>query len=92
MSQTWSKPKPKRGAPFKIISGATDGVSQPQVKAQQQVRASQMQSYVTHAPAVEFWMLEIALSANDDKRMIQPEKINTLAYGFRAWGALGGRE
>jgi len=27
--------------PFKIISGATDGVSQPQVKAQQQVRASQ---------------------------------------------------
>jgi len=33
--------------PLKIISGTTDSMSQPQVKAQQQVRASQMQSYVT---------------------------------------------
>jgi len=33
---------------------------------------------------------KIALSANDDKRIIQPGKIQTLAYGFRAWGALGG--
>jgi len=30
---------------------------------------------------------KISLSANDDKRIIQPDKINTLAYGFRAWGA-----
>ena len=36
------------------LSDATDGVSQPQVKAQQQVRASQMQSCRTCAPAVEF--------------------------------------
>jgi len=36
------------------VSDATDGVLQPQVKAQQQVRATQMQSYVTRAPAVEF--------------------------------------
>ena len=27
---------------------------------------------------------KIALSANDDKRIIQPDKIQTLAYGFRA--------
>jgi len=44
VSQTWSKPKLKRGVPFKIISSATDGVSQPHVKTQQQVRASQKQS------------------------------------------------
>jgi len=36
------------------LSDTTDGVSQPQVQAQQQVRATQMWSYVTHAPAVEF--------------------------------------
>jgi len=42
VSQAWSKPKLKRGAPFKIISRATDGVSQPQVKAQTQVCATQM--------------------------------------------------
>jgi len=36
------------------LSDATDGVSQPQVKAQQQVCATQIQSYMTHAPAVEF--------------------------------------
>ena len=29
---------------------------------------------------------KIALSANDDKRIIQPDKIQTLAYGFRARG------
>ena len=28
----------------------------------------------------------IALSANDDKRLIQPNKIQTLARGFRGWG------
>jgi len=27
---------------------------------------------------------KIALFANDDKRIIQPDKIQTLAYGFRA--------
>ena len=27
---------------------------------------------------------KIAVSANDDKRIIQPDKIQTLAYGFRA--------
>jgi len=27
---------------------------------------------------------KIALSANEDKRIIQPDKINTLSYGFRA--------
>jgi len=47
VSQTWSKPKLKRGVPFKITSGATDSVSQPQVKAQMQVCASQMHSNVT---------------------------------------------
>jgi len=26
---------------------------------------------------------KVALSANDDKRIIQPDKINTLAYGYR---------
>ena len=30
---------------------------------------------------------KIALSANDDKRIIQPVKIQTLAYGFRERGA-----
>jgi len=35
---------------------------------------------------------KIAPSANDDKRIIQPDKIQTLAYGFRAWRAVGGRE
>ena len=35
---------------------------------------------------------KIAISANDDKRIIQPGKIQTLAYDFRAWGALGGLE
>ena len=35
---------------------------------------------------------KIALSANDDKRIIQPDKIQTLACSFRAWGALGGQE
>jgi len=34
---------------------------------------------------------KIALSANDDKRIIQLDKIQTLAHGFRAWGALGQR-
>jgi len=47
VSQTWSKPKLKRGSPFKIIAGATNGVSQPQVKAQTQLCASQMHSNVT---------------------------------------------
>ena len=27
---------------------------------------------------------KIALSANDDKRIFQPDKLQTLAYGFRA--------
>jgi len=35
------------GVPFKIISSATDGVSQPQAKAETQVYATQMQSNVT---------------------------------------------
>ena len=26
---------------------------------------------------------KVALTANDDKRIIQPDKINTLAYGYR---------
>ena len=34
---------------------------------------------------------KIGLSANDDKRIIRPDKIQTQAYGFRAWGALGKR-
>ena len=29
---------------------------------------------------------KITLSANDDKRIIQPNKIQTLAHGFRGWG------
>jgi len=36
------------------LSDATDGVSCPQLKTQTQVRASQMQSYLTRAPAVVF--------------------------------------
>ena len=40
-------------------------------------------SHTWRAPAVEFWTLEIALSANDDKRIIQPDKINTLAHWYR---------
>jgi len=38
----------------RALSDATDGVSRPQLKTQTQVRASQMQSYVTCAPAVVF--------------------------------------
>jgi len=37
-----------------LLLDATDGVSRPQLKTQTQVRASQMQSYVTRAPAVVF--------------------------------------
>ena len=37
-----------------------------------------------HAPAVQFWTLEIAFSSSDDKRIIRPDKINTLAHGYRA--------
>jgi len=36
------------------LSVLTNGVSRPQLKTQTQVRASQMQSYVTRAPAVVF--------------------------------------
>jgi len=47
-----------------------------------------------HSNVKEQWtsVNKIAFSANDDKRIIQPGKIQTLAYGFRARGALGGRE
>jgi len=84
------KPKLKRGAPFKIISSATDGVSHPQAKAETRCALYKC-SQTSRAPAVELWTLEIALSANDDKRIIQPDKINTLARGFRGWRAIGGQ-
>ena len=47
-----------------------------------------------HSNVKEQWtsVNKITLSANDDKRIIQPGKIQTLAYGFRAWGASGGQE
>ena len=35
------------------------------------------------APAVGFWTLEIALSSSDDKRIKKPDKIKTLAHGYR---------
>jgi len=34
-------------------------------------------------PAVAFWTLEIALSSSDDKRIIRPDKIQSLAHGYR---------
>ena len=46
-------------------------------------------SYMWRAPAVEFWTLQIALSSSGEKRIIQPDKIKTLAHGFRGWDALG---
>ena len=79
VSQTWSKPKPKRGVPFQTRPMACHDHNS---KLKRRCALHKC-SHTWRAPAVEFWTLGEALLSSGDKIIIQPDKINTLAHGYR---------